>query len=48
MYYRRFLSLIEYVILARRRILFVNDKHYLTAAVADVALTVGEAYALGY
>lgn len=46
-HYRYFLEVINYAILGRRRMLFVNERRYTSLIVSDVASSVGEAYVMG-
>lgn len=46
-HYRYFLDVVNYAVLGRRRVLFVNERRYTSLVVSDVAVSVGEAYVMG-
>src|SRR5271167_1511507 len=46
-YYRRFLGLVSVIIVARRHVLFVNEREHIGGAVSSVARSVGEPYVTG-
>lgn len=46
-HYRYFLDVVNYAVLGRRRVLFVNERRYTSLVVSEVATSVGEAYVMG-